>query len=42
MNFGNLFESLSGGPVHEVPGWVQVVVWPVVVLIFAFARPNNG
>ena len=43
VTYGNFFEYVAtGGHPHPVPGWVQFVAWPVLILAFILARPNNG
>jgi len=43
VNLGNVFEYVAtGGHPDPIPGWLQVVVWPVLVVVAVLARPNNG
>lgn len=41
MSFGNWFSSMSGST-DVVPGWAHVLAWPILVVAFLLARPNNG
>lgn len=40
---GQWFESVAtGGHPHHLPGWMNVVVWPAMVLVAILVRPRNG
>lgn len=43
MNYGNFIEYLAtDGHPAAVPGWAQFIAWPVLIIAFILARPNNG
>jgi hypothetical protein len=43
VTFGNFFEYVATeGHPAGVPWWAHVIAWPVIIVAFVLARPNNG
>lgn len=40
VSYGDFFAELSG-TAPQTPGWMQVAVWPFLVLVAVLARPRG-